>query len=269
MKTVKYLFSLYFEICKKNFQNNMVYRSNTFMGILNTFIVVVVNISVWKALYGNSQTVNGVNFMATVTNLILGIGISSAFFIDEFFVANKIRTGDISSDLLKPINFKFYILSVNLGNISYRLLIQFLPTLILSALIFGLLPPSSFLNLIFFIVSLVMGFLVLYYLSFCLSLISFWYFNIWSFVTFKNALITVFSGVYLPYWFMPKWVNNIVDFTPFKTIYATPINVYLGNVSLSQIPYYFGQQIIWIIVLWAISRLLWKIGNKRLTIQGG
>jgi ABC-2 type transport system permease protein len=263
------MLSGYIEIAKKNFQSSMAFRMNTFMGILNTFIIVLINISIWRALYGNNTTINGVSFMMMVTNLIIGIGISNVFNINEFFVSAKIRTGAITVDLLRPMSFQGYVLAYNLGMIFYKIVVEFFPTLILCFFIFGLLPPISFIAFLFFLISLSLGFLVLYNLSYILSMISFWYFNIWSFVTIKNALIVILSGIYLPYWFMPDWLRNIVGFTPFEALYAIPMGLYFGRIDISSAALLMGKQVLWIALLWSVGQALWKIGCKRLVIQGG
>jgi ABC-2 type transport system permease protein len=256
---------VYSEIAKKSFLNCLAYRANVFMGILNTCISMIVSLSVWKALYGKT----GADFSATATSLILGIGMSGALQTDDFFVSTKIRTGSIAMDLLKPMSFQAYVLAHNLGRMTYRLIVEFAPTLILSSILFGILPPVSLSALGLFLVSIFLGFMVLYGLGYILSLISFWYFNIWSFVTFKNALVAVLAGTFIPYWLMPDWLSRFASVTPFDSIFSIPMGLYLGKIPIAYAGGSLVKQAAWALALWAAGRALWRLGHRRLTIQGG
>ena len=46
-----------------------------------------------------------------------------------------------------------------------------------------------------------------------------------------NVLINVLSGSMIPLWFMLKWMQGVLDFTPFSSIYFTPVQIYLGQLS--------------------------------------
>jgi ABC-2 type transport system permease protein len=212
---------------------------------------------------------NGVSFMTMVTNLAVGIGLSGAYAIDEFYVAGKIRSGEIAVDFLRPIGFNASVFAHNLGRSAYRLLVEFPPALLVCLLVYGLLPPASLPCFLLFLASVLLGYLVLYFLNFILSMISFWYFNIWSFVTVKNALISILGGVFLPPWFMPDWLRAAVRWTPFDSIYAAPLNIYLGRSSLPEAAFLIGKQAFWILALWGIGVILWRTGRRRLAVQGG
>jgi ABC-2 type transport system permease protein len=152
---------------------------------------------------------------------------------------------------------------------TYRLTVEFAPTLILSSFLFGILPPVSLAAFCMFVVSIFIGFMVLYGIGYILSLISFWYFNIWSFVTFKNALVAVLAGTFIPYWLMPEWLSRFASVTPFDSIFSIPIGLYLGKIPIEYAGGSLVKQAAWAMALWAAGRALWRLGYRRLTIQGG
>jgi ABC-2 type transport system permease protein len=140
----------YLEFARKSFQNNIVYRVDYFAGVISTLVTIIVNIAIWKAIYGGKETINGVQFKMVVTNFILGLTISSIFTMNEYLIEGKIRTGSISTDLLKPISFRLYLLSHNLGDLFFKFIMQLAPTLIISIIFIGLLPPAWFFFFFFF-----------------------------------------------------------------------------------------------------------------------
>lgn len=259
----------YIELMKKSFVNNMAFRSNYFFGLLNTIILIFVNISIWKALYGGQTEVKGISFPMVVTNFVIGLSFSNALSVNDFMVANKVHSGQIAMDLLKPININVAMMFQTMGDNLFRLISYFVPSLLVSIMFFKILPPISVSILGFVILAVFLGFLILYNISYIISVLSFWFVNIWSFSTIKNVFIGVLTGTMLPLWFMPDWVSSIIKYTPFDVIYFAPIRIYLGQVVLNDIYYVFIKQLVWIAVLFVTGQILWSRGIKKLVVVGG
>ena len=98
---------------------------------------------------------------------------------------------------------------------------------------------------------------------------SFWLINVWSIVTIKNVFVNVLSGSMIPLWFMPDWLSGILEYSPFSSIYFTPIQIYLGQLSYEQIAYKCVLQFVWIVIIYAMGHMLWLKGKKKLVVQGG
>jgi len=194
----------YLMLARQSFLNNTVYRVNCVIGIVNTMISIFVYVSIWKAIYGGRPTIGDVSFSMVVTSFILGFSINSAFQMNEFIIPQKVRDGTIVTDILKPMSFRGYIFSHNLGDLFFKIIVYFIPAFVLSSIFIGIIPPSSLSMLLFFVLSLVLGYLVIYNLNFIISISSFWFHSVWSLVTLKNVAISIFSGILLPLWFMPK-----------------------------------------------------------------
>jgi ABC-2 type transport system permease protein len=259
----------YLEFVRKSFQNNIVYRIDYFAGIINTLLIIFVNISIWKAIYEEEEVFGGVQFKVLMTYIVLGFLIQCIFMMDEYHVESKVKSGLISSDLLKPISFRLYLFSYNLGTLFFRLVMQLLPTLLISIFVFKLLPPFSLSMAIYFIISIILGYLVLYNLNFIIWISSFWFYFTFSLITIKDAAVMIFSGALLPLWFMPSWLVNYIKLTPFDSIYFTPISIYLGQMPEDEIIMSITRQGIWILILFCVGQVLWKAAAKKLVVQGG
>ncbi len=259
----------YLEFVKKSFLNNIVYRTDYFAGLINTIIMIFVNISIWKAIYEEEETLEGVQFKIMITYIVLAFFMQCIFTMDEYIVENKVRTGLISSDLLKPINFRVYLLSYNLGTLVFRIVMQLLPALVLSIFAFGLLPPFSAATALYFTASAILAYLVIYNMNFIVWVSSFWFYWTFSLVTIKDAAIMIFSGALLPLWFMPGWLVDFIRLTPFDSIYYIPISIYLGQVPADEIVSSILRQMVWVLILFGIGKVLWKAAAKKLVVQGG
>jgi ABC-2 type transport system permease protein len=155
------------------------------------------------------------------------------------------------------------------GSNLFKLIAHFAPTLIFSCVFFRILPPKSLLSLILAIFSAVLGFCLLYSVSYIVSTTSFWITNVWSLSTLKNVLIGIFAGTMLPIWFMPKAIQNALRYTPFDVIYFAPVKIYLGQMSTGDLLFSYGKQIIWLGIFVLIGMILWRRGIRKITIAGG
>ncbi len=231
--------------------------------------MIFVNISIWKAIYEEEETIGGVQFKMLITYIVLGFLLQSIFAMEEYLIENKVRSGLISSDLLKPISFRLYIFSYNMGTLFFKILMQLLPALVVSVALFGMLPPFSVSSAVYFLISAVLAYLVLYNLNFIIWMSSFWFYWTFSLVTIKDAAIMIFSGALLPLWFMPQWLMDIIWFTPFDSIYFTPISLYLGQIPADETIMCLVRQVIWLVILFSIGQAMWRSANKKLVVQGG
>ena len=120
----------YVEFATKKFQNKMTYRLEFFMGILDTIISLVVYLCVYKALYGNLESIDGITLSMVATNFVISLGLSNAFYFDEFFLEKRVNEGSITNEFLKPVNFVFRMLSENAGEGLFKIIFNFIPAVI-------------------------------------------------------------------------------------------------------------------------------------------
>lgn len=259
----------YIEFSIKKFQNKMAYRLEFFMGIVNTFITILVYLCIYKALYGNQTEVDGITYAMVATNFVISLGLSNAFEYNEMFLQDKIKSGNIANELLKPVNFMFRLLAENVGEGVFKIVFQFLPAMLLTILYAELVAPASFLHLILMFLSIVLGYLILWLLGFIVQTWSFWIFSVWGIMTVKNVIVKILSGTLLPIWFMPASLRNVIAFTPFESIFFTPVQIYLGEIQGMELGTKLAVQLVWIVVLWMIANAFWRHGVKKLVVQGG
>ena len=91
----------------------------------------------------------------------------------------------------------------------------------------------------------------------------------WGIITIKNVFVNILSGALLPLWFMPEAIRKVISFTPFESIYFTPVRIYLGEISGMDMVSEMAMQLLWIVILGVIANMFWKKGVKKLVVQGG
>ncbi len=261
--------SPYLAFAKKSFLQKSAYRLDHWMGILNTLIRLVIYIEIYKALYGGQEAIDGITLKMVTTNFILSLGLESFFVVNDYYLANKLYDGSIATEMLLPVTFHGRMLADNLGVALFKLLFHFVPTMVVAVFFIGIEQPAGDSAFGLFILSALLGYGVLWSISFMFQMFSFWLINVWAIMTIKNVFINVLSGSMIPLWFMPEMMKKVIGFTPFESIYFTPVQIYLGKLTGGEIAAGFIKQFVWIVVLLICGMLLWNKGKKKLVVQGG
>jgi ABC-2 type transport system permease protein len=259
----------YVHFAKKSFRRKAVYRLEYFLGLFNAILTLFIGAAIWSAIYMKGGSINGIEKHQMITYAVLGMIMRTLLSMNEFVIDGKIRSGEIATDLLRPLHFPKYLFAIVLGEVGFNLWTKVLPVVILAVIVFRLDPPASAEMALLFAVSLMLGYLTLYCLNFIFWLMSFWIHHTWSMITIKNALLLLFSGATIPLWFLPSSLERVLRILPFRHIYFTPLSIYLGQSSTGEALMTIIQEIIWIIVLHLLGRILWIRAQRKITIQGG
>ena len=261
--------SPYMAFAKKSFLQKSAYRLEHWMGILNTLIRLVIYVEIYRALYGGRETVDGITMSMVTTNFILSLGLESFFVVNDYYLSSRLYDGSIATEMLLPVSFHGRMLADNLGTAAFKLIFHFVPAMIVACLFIGIQAPAGPGMFGLFILSALLGYGVLWSISFLFQMFSFWLMNVWEVMTIKNVFINVLSGSMIPLWFMPGFMRTLIGFTPFESIYFTPVQIYLGKITGSEIILGFAKQIIWIVALLLLGFMVWQKGQKKIVVQGG
>ncbi|MDE7327591.1 MAG: ABC-2 family transporter protein [Lachnospiraceae bacterium] len=259
----------YLAYAKKCFLGRSAYRFDHLMNILSTCLQIFIFWGIYHALYGENTEVDGITLPMVATNFVLSMGLGAVFSTNDYFFPDKIHDGSIATELLRPISVPGRMIAENAGNALFNLIFRFTPALVLSILIIGISAPAGVGMFILFLISVLLGYGVLWAISFSVQMTAFWFVNVWSITTIKNVFINVLSGSMIPLWFMPGWMKGVLYLTPFSSIYFTPVQIYLGQLTYQEIALKCAVQGMWIILIYLAGDFLWKKGQKKLVVQGG
>lgn len=264
---------LYIEFIKNAFQVNITYRMNVLLRAFGSLLTVFIQVSVWAALFkGNNvvtEDVGVVTFEEMITYTLISTVIS-VIISNEIIsrIEQKIITGEIATDFIKPMNFKFYLFAETIGNNIFRVIFELIPLLVVGIFAFSIQYPT-WLQFVLFMITLANGIIIYLYLSYIFGLTAFWYIVTWHINAILHITITVMSGAIIPLWFFPKFLANIAKFLPFRLIYSFPISVYLGKIETVECISLIAQQLMWIGILWIVGRIVWSKATHKLIVQGG
>ena len=257
------------------FRRNTIYRVEWLFSIFRSILSIWIEVAIWKALLSQNiasavNTVSPVTTADMVTYLIVAhaIGRLMAVYI-SFDIENRLRSGDIALDLLKPVGIQYLLLGRSLGETAADFVFRTLPVTIIAAAVWGIQPPQSIFSCIFFICATALGVMLSYAIGYLLGLIGFWIFRTKDMWFLLEVVMRVLGGAFIPYWFLPRWLSNIGKFLPFHLLGYTPVGLYMGKILPGDAVTYFISGTIWVAFLWSLVIVLWKRAVNRLVIQGG
>ncbi|SHN42330.1 ABC-2 type transport system permease protein [Cryptosporangium aurantiacum] len=181
-------------------------------------------------------------------------------------VADRIRTGDIVTDLLRPVNPLVAFLAADLGRAGHALVIRLTVPIALGALFFPLRWPAQARTWLWLVISVVLATVTSFATRYLVNLLAFW----WLDARGPNTLWlfggSLFSGLAVPIPFFPEWVQTVLWCTPFPWMLQAPLDVLLERGS--PVALVCGGALAAGVMLAAAS-LLQRIALRRLVVQGG
>lgn len=263
----------YFTFTNSVIKTILSYRANVLMFILGDSMILAVTYYLWKAIFNSSpdRILNGFSFEEMILYVLLSFVVAIMINPEiNSVVYREVKDGSIAMNLIRPINFQKRIFFEGLGNFIYNFclvfIIGFIAILYLTVKYQG---QINILNIILFLVSIILGFCINFLYSFSLSLLTFKITNMWGLFQMMGAIVQLFSGALIPMVFFPEIVQKIFNFLPFQSMIYTPCMIYLGKLSTEGIILSIGLQFVWVIILYLVSRLMWKALIKNLVILGG
>lgn len=260
----------YIELFKLTFKNSVVYRFNIWSRMVGDVIFIIMWIFFWKALYGGNAEIANVSFTSALSYLLVTQMLISMFntAYPMYRIESLVRDGRIGMELLRPYNFAVRCLAEDLGNVASYFLFSAFPIFIVVSLLNDVSYNLSIMNIIGFLISVTLGFLVKYIIELSVGLLAF------KFVEVKmqgiiNFTISLLAGASIPLWFFPSGLREIAMVLPFRGIYFNPSAILIGELSGEELMKALVIQFIWVVILSLILSMAWKKVNKLVAVQGG
>lgn len=249
----------------------MAYRSDAIFRIIRGLVEFITLVYVWKALYRGSGSVAGVTLSQMVTYVVISRLVSNITYTNISYELDKrLKSGEIATDFIRPMDIRALFAARSVGDGLAAFLLEGLPVTIFSIIYLGgILPPSSIVHFLLFVISLVLAVFVNIMIELLMGVLAFWYMNSGKINMLMGALNALLSGGVVPLWFMPGWMSAIAYALPLQAVSFTPVQIYLGKLSIYGCLKVMGLQILWIFVLLGIQSSLWQKAVSRIVVFGG
>lgn len=261
-------------------EERLVYRGDFALGTLMRFLPIVTQIFLWHAVFtavstpvtGGAKTVAGYTYEDMVAYYLLTMlgrafssmpGLSSG-------IARLIRTGEIKKFLIQPVDLLWFTFLSRVAHKTAYYSVAAGPFALVFFLCRGYFPPlPSAATLLLFTLTLLLGFLLGYFMEVSLGLIGFWWLEISSLIFVYTLLNFFLSGHMFPLDMLGAEWHWLVQFIPLQYLAYFPAAVFLGKITGTALAWGIACELIWIVALVGLSRWLFHRGVIRYSGFGG
>jgi ABC-2 type transport system permease protein len=247
------------------------YRSHMLLSLVVGPAFFLAQLMIWNAVYAGKTSIGGF----TLQEMIYYYGAASVIYylIMDFADWNLqmlIHTGRFLTFALRPVSHRFFALAQKVGHRILGLLFEFIPVWLIFAVVFRipLVPKEP----LWAILSISLGFLMMFLVNYSVGTLAFWLTRTDGIRMLMRFFRDVLAGTFIPLSFFPVAVQKIMFFLPFQFITYVPVRVFTGSYELAGvslgIPQIVGVQAVAVLVMWAVSGLLFRLGIKRYTGVG-
>jgi ABC-2 type transport system permease protein len=267
-------------ILRVSIEERLVYRGDFALGTLMRFLPIITQIFLWWAIFqslkaspSQATQLAGYSFPDMVAYYLLtmlGRAFSSMPGLASG-IARQIREGEIKKFLVQPVDLLSYLF---ISRMAHKLAYYSVATLPFAFVFF--LCRSFFTSVpihweqwLAFIASLLLSFVLGYFLEACIGLAGFWLMEISS-LLFVYMLISFFlSGHMFPLDILPEPWQTMVQYSPLKYLAYFPAAVFLGKIHGDRLWMEMAILVGWTGFFIVLSRVMYQAGLRRYSGYGG
>jgi ABC-2 type transport system permease protein len=185
-------------------------------------------------------------------------------------LAERIRSGNVVMDLLRPVDPVWRELAADLGRAGYAALTRLVVPIAVGALFFDLYAPHRLSTYAAFAVSVLMAAVVSFACRYVVNAAAYWLLDARGPQMAWILMSGVLGGLYFPLWFLPDaaaWA--IVAATPFPSVIQIPLDVLVERGGPGQQAALLTIQAAWTGLTLAVCQWVQRRAERKLVIQGG
>ena len=251
-------------------REHMAYPSTIWAKFFSKIIYLYLQFSIWNALFLSYGQTNPLLKRDDILAYIIVATIISTFIECNTieWMNDQIRTGNIVTELIRPVNFPKMAFSRHLGGTVIKIVFYCVPLSILVRIVVSK-PLLCHKQILYGLLSVILAYGIQFLYSLIIGLLAFWLIVTWPLNMLLGAGYKLLSGAWIPVIMFPDFLKKINYFFPFRAIYAIPVTIMTSRMKTQHIWQNILIQFIWIIILFAATELIWNIGKRKLIVQGG
>ncbi|GAB3464331.1 ABC transporter permease [Actinophytocola sediminis] len=250
------------------FRRHSTYRQATLAGAFTNTMFGFMRCYILLSVAGATGDVGGYDQARLATFVWVGQGLLAVVnFWSTPELAERVRTGDVVADLLRPVDLMTMFLAGDLGRAGYAMLTRFVVPVAVGLLTFDLFLPANPVTYGLFAVSVLLAVLISATCLYLVALTAFWLLDVRGVNTLWGLLAGAASGLYFPLPLLPDWLVTLLWVgTPFPSLLQAPLDVLVARGSGVALV---AGQVAWLVVVVAVARTVQRRALRRLVVQGG
>ncbi|MFC4530663.1 ABC transporter permease [Sphaerisporangium dianthi] len=181
-------------------------------------------------------------------------------------LGQRVRTGDIALDLVRPASLQMWTLADDLGRAAFMFIGRSLLPTLFGAALFGVRFPGHAATWAAFLASAILGVVVSFGLRYLVALSSCWILDDRGVQSLSLVMTMFFSGMILPLVLFPGWLGTLAQALPWAAMVQVPADVFLGKRDVLGA---LAFQAAWVAALLALGAAVTRTARRKVVIQGG
>jgi ABC-2 type transport system permease protein len=239
--------------------------TNIVFGFLRCYVLLAVAAGAVGGRPGGYDTAQLATFVWVGQGLLTVVGIWGPPDLSD-----RIRSGDVASDLLRPVAPVTAYLAADLGRFLHAVLTRMIGPLIVGAIFFTLAVPTRWQTVPLFVVSAVLATIGSFGCRFLINATAYWLHDARGPLVLWTLSSGLLAGLYFPLRMLPEWLAvTLWVATPFPGLLQTPLDVLVERDPPAQQAGLVLLQACWAVALLALCRLVQRRAERKLVVQGG
>lgn len=256
-------------IARMAFFREAFYRFELFFNALKAVVFVLVVSAVWRAVYAGRASVGGLSLEEVIYYTCTAITLTLLYEVNlEREIGDRLRSGNLSFQLLKPVNFYLYGFSEGVGTVCYTALFSAIPTLLVLILLFDL-PPIPIAQFGTTLLMVLLGFTLFFAFCHLTALTTFFTIEAWGVEYLRQTIVRFLAGGFLPLTFFPEPLLQLALWLPFPYMIYAPARALAGQLPPGTAVPTMITQAAWCAALLLANYAYWKVLVRQVTIHGG
>lgn len=261
---------LYWEFARRGYQRYAAYPAATWAGVLANTAFGFMQTYILLALYRHRDVVGGYDATDTVTYVWLTQAmLATVAVLGWNDLAVRIRSGDVATDLARPVHPFAAGLAFDLGRAVYHFLYRGITPFIAGAVVFHLHIPSSPLVWLAFLASAALAVCVSFAFRYVYNCSAFWLLDYRGVQRIAVAVCAFLSGFIIPVAFFPSALKALANATPFPAMLQRTVDIFVGKSEGADVLVALAVQAGWAVALVLTAYAIFGAGTRRLVVQGG
>jgi ABC-2 type transport system permease protein len=263
-------------------EERLVYRGDFALGTLMRFLPIVTQVFLWTAVFSaTSRTdIAGYSRNDIVAYYLLTM-VTRAFSSMPGLaggIARSIRDGSVKKFLVQPVDYVSFLLAARVAHKLVYYAVAIAPFALVFFLCRGYFPPPpDAATIAVFVLSLVLSFLLGFFMEATLGMIGFWFMEVSSIVFGYMLVQYLLSGHMFPIDLLANVptglagvsLADVVRWLPFEYTAYFPAAVWLGKVRGERLVWSLAIEAGWVVVMAVACRVAWRRGTRRYSAFGG
>src|SRR5215204_577266 len=251
---------MYWLMAVAGFRRWSTYRQAAVAGLVTNILFGFLRCAVLLTVFESSARVAGYDPASALTFVWVGQGLINVVLLwGGSELAERVRSGDVAIDLVRPWDLQSALLAEDLGRAAFAVLIRLTVPMAVGLLAFDLRLPSSPLTWLLFTVGTLLAVVVSFGVRFLLNLTAFWLLD-WRGVFGLHWVASgVLAGLVVPIGMFPEWARIAIWCTPFPDMVQVPADLLIERgPALAML----AHQVGWAMVLLLAGRVVLRRGER-------